>query len=189
VQVFGSLDLGVNHFVTPGTHSKWITTKARQLLRYATYVTGEVFAALKDHTMLGRLMKPGPDDEEAFAWGVRAALDDPAGFLHRIFSARSWTIWRNRAGGDCLLPLRASDRHGSGACHPRQSAGCGICGAGPRPGSAALCEGNRDRGAESALWRSAGHREGAHHHCAEGRHHMNFEDAARDCGIIAILRG
>ena len=89
VQVFGSLDLGLNHFVTPGTHSKWITTKGDQLIRYATYVTGEVFAALKDHTILGRLMKPGPDDEEAFAMGVRAALEDPAGFLHRIFSARS----------------------------------------------------------------------------------------------------
>jgi 2-dehydro-3-deoxygalactonokinase len=89
VQVFGSLDLGVNHFVTPGTHSKWITTKGDQLLRYSTYVTGEVYAALKNHTILGRLMKDGPDDEEAFAMGVKAALDDPAGFLHRIFSARS----------------------------------------------------------------------------------------------------
>ncbi len=89
VQVFGSLDLGVSHFVTPGTHSKWITTKGDQLVRYSTYVTGEVYAALKDHTILGRLMKPGPDDEEAFAMGARAALDDPAGFLHRIFSARS----------------------------------------------------------------------------------------------------
>ncbi|MCA3560357.1 MAG: 2-dehydro-3-deoxygalactonokinase [Aestuariivirga sp.] len=89
VQVFGSLDLGLNHFVTPGTHSKWITTEGDRLVRYATYVTGEVFAALKDHTILGRLMKPGPDDEQAFAMGVRAALEDPAGFLHRIFSARS----------------------------------------------------------------------------------------------------
>lgn len=89
VQVFGSLDLGVSHFVTPGTHSKWITTRGDQLLHYATYVTGEVFAALKDHTILGRLMVPGHDDEEAFAMGVRAALEDPAGFLHRIFSARS----------------------------------------------------------------------------------------------------
>ncbi|MEY3082593.1 MAG: hypothetical protein RJA94_2578 [Pseudomonadota bacterium] len=89
VQVFGSLDLGVSHFVTPGTHSKWITTEGDRLLRYSTYVTGEVFAALKDHTILGRLMTPGPDDEDAFAIGVRAALEDPAGFLHRIFSARS----------------------------------------------------------------------------------------------------
>jgi 2-dehydro-3-deoxygalactonokinase len=58
-------------------------------MRYSTYVTGEVFAALKNHTILGRLMKEGPDDDEAFAMGVRAALEDPAGFLHRIFSARS----------------------------------------------------------------------------------------------------
>lgn len=89
VQVFGSLDLGVSHFVTPGTHSKWITTEGDRLVRYSTYVTGEVFAALKDHTILGRLMKPGPDDEAAFAQGVAAALEDPAGFLHRVFSARS----------------------------------------------------------------------------------------------------
>ncbi len=88
-QVFGSLDLGLNHFVTPGTHSKWIATQGDKLVRYSTYVTGEVYAALKNHTILGRLMKDGPDDDEAFAMGVRAALDDPAGFLHRIFSARS----------------------------------------------------------------------------------------------------
>ncbi len=89
VQVFGSLGQGANHFVTPGTHSKWITTDGDRIVRYATYVTGEVFAALKAHTILGRLMKDGPDDEQAFAQGVRGALADPAGFLHRIFSARS----------------------------------------------------------------------------------------------------
>ena len=89
VQVFGSLDLGVSHFVTPGTHSKWITTEGERLTHYATYVTGEVFAALKNHTILGRLMKDGPDDDEAFARGVTAAFADPAGFLHRIFAARS----------------------------------------------------------------------------------------------------
>lgn len=89
VQVFGSLETGANHFVTPGTHSKWITTQGKQIVSYATYVTGEVFAALKDHTILGRLMQDGPGDEQAFARGVNAALLDPAGFLHRIFSARS----------------------------------------------------------------------------------------------------
>ena len=89
VQVFGSLQPGLNHFVTPGTHSKWITTEGDRIVRFATYVTGEVFAALKTHTILGRLMQDGPDDEHAFARGVKAALDDPAGFLHRIFSARS----------------------------------------------------------------------------------------------------
>lgn len=89
VQVFGSLDTGASHFVTPGTHSKWITTDGGRIIHYATYVTGEVFAALKGHTILGRLMKDGPDDDAAFERGVNAALADPAGFLHRIFSARS----------------------------------------------------------------------------------------------------
>jgi 2-dehydro-3-deoxygalactonokinase len=63
VQVFGSLDLGVRCFVTPGTHSKWIATDGTRILSFATYVTGEVYAALKDHTILGRLMAPGPADE------------------------------------------------------------------------------------------------------------------------------
>ena len=88
-QVFGSLDGGAAHFVTPGTHSKWIAVEAARITRFTTYVTGEVFAALKAHTILGRLMIEGPESEDAFARGVMAALADPAGFLHRIFSARS----------------------------------------------------------------------------------------------------
>lgn len=88
-QVFGSLDLGVSNFVTPGTHSKWIRVADGRIVSFATYVTGEMFAVLKDHSILGRLMKEGPPDEAAFERGVKAALADPAGFLHRIFSARS----------------------------------------------------------------------------------------------------
>ncbi len=53
VQVFGALDSGLTHFVTPGTHSKWITAEDGRIVSYATYVTGEVYAALKDHTILG----------------------------------------------------------------------------------------------------------------------------------------
>ena len=98
-QVFGSLDLGVSQFVTPGTHSKWISTEGESIVRYATYVTGEIFAALKAHTILGRLMQDGPDDDAAFARGVTAALADPAGFLHRIFSARSLGLFGELAPG------------------------------------------------------------------------------------------
>lgn len=88
-QVFGSLANGGGHFVTPGTHSKWIVAEAGKIVRFATYMTGEVYAALTNHTILGKLMQDGPQNEEAFAGGVRAALADPDGFLHRIFSTRS----------------------------------------------------------------------------------------------------
>lgn len=88
-QVLGSLDTGACHFVTPGTHSKWIAVADGRITRFTTYVTGEVFAALKAHTIIGRMLQDGPDNEDAFTRGVTSALADPAGFLHRIFSART----------------------------------------------------------------------------------------------------
>ncbi len=92
-QVFGNLEGGQGYFVTPGTHSKWIAVENQCITRFTTYTTGEVFAALKDHTILGRMMVEAPVDEAAFARGVRAALADPAGFLHRIFATRSLALF------------------------------------------------------------------------------------------------
>lgn len=98
-QVFGSLGSGLVHFVTPGTHSKWITLEDERIARFATYMTGEVFAALKDHTILGRLISGAADDGEAFRRGVREALADPAGFLHRIFAVRTLALFDRMAPG------------------------------------------------------------------------------------------
>jgi 2-dehydro-3-deoxygalactonokinase len=100
-QVFGSMDGdSTSCFVTPGTHSKWIAVDGGGISSFTTYVTGEVFAALKSHTILGRMVKDGPENEEAFARGVRSALGDPAGFLHRIFSARSLALFGELAAED-----------------------------------------------------------------------------------------
>ena len=92
-QVFGSLDTGLTHFVAPGTHSKWITTEGGRIVSFSTYVTGEVFAALKNHTILGKMMVEGPDDDAAFLRGVALALEDPGGFLQRIFTARTLALF------------------------------------------------------------------------------------------------
>ena len=92
-QVFGSLELGRSLYVTPGTHSKWIRVEAGRIAGFSTYMTGEVFAALRTHTILGRLMADGADDDAAFRRGVEQALKDPAGFLHRIFSARTLALF------------------------------------------------------------------------------------------------
>ena len=50
-------------FVLPGTHSKWARVEAGRIMSFSTYMTGEVFAALKDHTILGRLMEAAAEDE------------------------------------------------------------------------------------------------------------------------------
>jgi 2-dehydro-3-deoxygalactonokinase len=83
-------------FVLPGTHSKWARVEAGSIVDFATFMTGEVFAALKDHSLLGRLMAP-PDKTDAtsaadgFARGIvaAAALERPGDLLHAIFMTRT----------------------------------------------------------------------------------------------------
>jgi 2-dehydro-3-deoxygalactonokinase len=93
-QILGALaDLGRADalFVLPGTHSKWATVKDGRITDFATYMTGEVFSALKNHTILGRLMAATqPFDAGAFERGVAASVGTkPGDLLNRIFSART----------------------------------------------------------------------------------------------------
>jgi 2-dehydro-3-deoxygalactonokinase len=92
-QVFGAMDSGAKHFVTPGTHSKWIDVTDGKITSFATYVTGETFAIMKAHSILGRLMANDVDHEPSFLRGVDKAFEDPAGLLHTLFSARSLALY------------------------------------------------------------------------------------------------
>lgn len=75
----------------PGTHAKWALVRDACIERFHTFMTGEVFAALRDHTILGRTMvQPAKPDTEAFQRGVEVARHaDHAGLLATIFSART----------------------------------------------------------------------------------------------------
>jgi 2-dehydro-3-deoxygalactonokinase len=77
--------------IMPGTHSKWVLVENRQIKRFATFMTGELFAVLKDHSILGRLMADGdhPQDDSAFKRGTDAARTLPGGLLQHLFSART----------------------------------------------------------------------------------------------------
>jgi 2-dehydro-3-deoxygalactonokinase len=62
---------------------------------FQTMMTGEVYAVLKDHSILGRLVPPGAAEPqpEAFRAGVLAALgNDTRGLLSDLFSVRSSVI-------------------------------------------------------------------------------------------------
>lgn len=74
----------------PGSHSKWVEVRARRITGWRTHLTGEVFAALKGHTILGRLMSGGGavDDREAFGRGVARSRAE-GGLLHHLFGVRS----------------------------------------------------------------------------------------------------
>jgi 2-dehydro-3-deoxygalactonokinase len=95
IQVFGSV--GPQESVTvvlPGTHSKWVRVQAGVLHDFKSFMTGEVFGALKAHTILGRLIPEGSaTDDTAFNAGVRQALNPgSAGLLNDIFTTRSGVL-------------------------------------------------------------------------------------------------
>jgi 2-dehydro-3-deoxygalactonokinase len=75
--------------VLPGTHSKWALVEDGRLVWFATFMTGELFGVLKEHSILGRLMVGDGDDDAAFRRGLAYARGSGDGLLKRLFSART----------------------------------------------------------------------------------------------------
>jgi len=77
--------------VLPGTHSKWTHVADGGIVRFATHMTGELYAVLRQHSVLGRLMTPEVHpDTDAFLRGVSAARDNgELGLPHQLFAVRS----------------------------------------------------------------------------------------------------
>ncbi len=89
-QILGVLDqLPASAWIClPGTHSKWVEVHEGAIVRFATHMSGEVFAVLKAHSILGRMMREAPTDLQWFAAGVRRA-QDAGGLLHHLFGVRA----------------------------------------------------------------------------------------------------
>jgi 2-dehydro-3-deoxygalactonokinase len=96
-QILGALALsGRNEglFLLPGTHSKWAEVRGGRIESFRTFMTGEVFGALKEHTILGRLMRAGTSDADGFSRGVKegAAFGSAGALLNRIFATRTYGL-------------------------------------------------------------------------------------------------
>lgn len=89
-------------FVLPGTHSKWAHVEAGAITSFRTYMTGEVYAALKGHTILGRTMSAAAGTGEGFAMGLAAARAgrSAASLLARLFSVRTLGLFDRLSAGD-----------------------------------------------------------------------------------------
>jgi len=76
----------------PGSHSKWVEVVDGCITHFDTFMTGEVFAVLSEHSILGRTQQPSATFEaQAFDRGVQVALsaDGELGVLSTLFSART----------------------------------------------------------------------------------------------------
>jgi 2-dehydro-3-deoxygalactonokinase len=108
VQVLGAmarLGIEAGRFVLPGTHSKWVTAEGGRVAGLTTYMTGDVYAAVRHHTILGRLMRDGSASDEAFDRGVQdgAKAGGPGALLRRLFGVRTAGLF------DRLTPVDLPD--------------------------------------------------------------------------------
>jgi 2-dehydro-3-deoxygalactonokinase len=87
--------------VLPGTHSKWARVERGVVLDFMTSITGELYDALMNHTILGRVPAGAkPDDAAgAFARGVQRGVG-PGGLMHDVFGARTHVLMHELAPGD-----------------------------------------------------------------------------------------
>jgi len=99
-QVMGALRRGAPDsavFVLPGTHSKWVVVDQGRIVSLRTAMTGELFALLRAHSILGRLMVADAgdaDDAAGFDRGLDAArsADAEGDLLHALFSTRTRSL-------------------------------------------------------------------------------------------------
>ncbi len=99
-EIFGALALqpvlaARSALLLPGTHSKWVNVRDGRVVDFATAMTGELYAALRHHTILGIGLgdEDPPVDHEAFLRGAVTARDSgAAGALSRLFSARALVL-------------------------------------------------------------------------------------------------
>ena len=116
VQIAGALaarGLSDAVVVLPGTHAKWARVRGGRIAAFRTHMTGELYAVLRRHSLLGQLM---PDESApaaaqtqanadacatAFAHGLALARGAAAGELtHQLFAVRT-------LGLDRQLPAQA----------------------------------------------------------------------------------
>ncbi|RJT45420.1 2-dehydro-3-deoxygalactonokinase [Rahnella woolbedingensis] len=74
--------------ILPGTHSKHAELHQGKILRFSTYMTGEIYAVMLGHSLLGRDLPQAVEDDAAFTLGVQNARLAPC-LSNALFSART----------------------------------------------------------------------------------------------------
>jgi 2-dehydro-3-deoxygalactonokinase len=103
-QIFGALALapelaqGRQLLALPGTHGKWAWLENGCVMAFQTFLSGELFALLCDHSTLLRAGDNDADEADGFAVGCASAGNNEA-LLGALFHARSAQLRSGRSAG------------------------------------------------------------------------------------------
>ena len=77
----------------PGTHTKWVEISAGEIVSFRSFMTGELYASLSEHTVLRHSLGEGWNDA-AFAEAVGETLSRPETLAARLFAIRAEGLLR-----------------------------------------------------------------------------------------------
>ncbi len=101
VQLLGAVAAGLAPadalLCQPGTHAKWAVMEGGILTDFATSMTGEMFALLKSHALIGSEMAGAVDADDSFRAGVNASASGD--LLGALFGVRAASVLGLRAPG------------------------------------------------------------------------------------------
>ncbi|WP_163269095.1 2-dehydro-3-deoxygalactonokinase [Chelativorans alearense] len=94
-------------FCLPGTHSKWAKLEEGRLEAFTTFMTGELFALLSQHSILRDTLGEGETDAASPAFGdaVDEMLAEGAGLTGTLFSIRAAGLLAGEAAPDAKARL------------------------------------------------------------------------------------
>ena len=79
----------------PGSHTKWVHISADEVVSFQTYMTGEIFAAISDHTVLKHSVDSIGWDDDVFATAVAETMSRPERLATNLFSLRAEGLLHN----------------------------------------------------------------------------------------------
>jgi 2-dehydro-3-deoxygalactonokinase len=93
-QLLGALGLdaaGEALVCMPGTHSNWVDVNGGTVVRFATFMTGELFSVVSRETILSHAVAGADqaEDTDSFKSAVAAAFKAPASAANLLFQVRS----------------------------------------------------------------------------------------------------
>lgn len=93
-------------FCLPGTHSKWAMLEDARLIRFTTFMTGEMYALISQHSILRDTLGDGAGepDSPAFAEAIDEMLGG-RGLTESLFSIRAAALLKGDAAPDAKARL------------------------------------------------------------------------------------
>lgn len=91
MQIFGALEqLGSQDALIclPGTHSKWVRVRQGEIGEFSTFLSGELFSLLQQHSSVAAVDENSTIEPEAFLTGVDYSKK-PGGLLSQLFAPRA----------------------------------------------------------------------------------------------------